>query len=64
MEHINEIFHKLGKAMGLSDDLWSGRSAEVNERVARLMNRTVVNETAHEEYDRISKETKTQAGVR
>ena len=64
MEHVNDIFHKIGKVFGLTDDPWGGRTAEINIRLARLMNREVENESPAEEYERIKREAKSKTGVR
>jgi hypothetical protein len=66
-EQMDEMIRELKKAFREitgGGDIWGGRSAEINGRVARLMNREVAKESPKEEYARILKEAKVEARVR
>jgi hypothetical protein len=64
---MDEIIRELGKAIREltgGGDIWGGRSAEINGRVAKLMNREVVDESPKDEYARILREARIEARVR
>jgi hypothetical protein len=64
---MDEILRELKKALKEitgGGDIWGGRSAEINGRVAKLMNREIINESPKEEYARILREAKIEARVR
>jgi len=45
-------------------EVWGGRSAEINGRVARLMGKEVILETPKQEYERIAREAKIEGRIR
>ncbi len=52
MEELKKILETVKPYLGIEGEVFSGRSAEVNERVARLMGQTVENESPKEYYER------------
>jgi hypothetical protein len=64
---MDEIIRELKKAIREltgGGDIWGGRSAEINGRVAKLMGHDVVDESPKDEYARILREAKIEARVR
>jgi hypothetical protein len=61
---FKEITDGIKKAAGLDLPYTSGRSAEVNLRVARLMGQTIESETPQQEYARISRDAKVESRTR
>jgi hypothetical protein len=61
---IKTLKDTIRKATGRDLGIVSGRSAEINLRVARLMGRAVLCETSQEEYDRIAREAKVESRIR
>ncbi len=64
---MDEIIRELKKALRQitgGGNVWGGRSAEINGRVARLMNRDIVDESPKDEYARILREARIEARVR
>jgi len=64
MEEIIRELKKALKEITGGGNVWGGRSAEINGRVARLMNREVVDESPKDEYARILREARIEARVR
>ena len=64
MEEIIRELKKALKEITGGGNVWGGRSAEINGRVARLMNRDIVDESPKDEYARILREARIEARVR
>ena len=64
---MEEIIRELKKALEEitgGGNVWGGRSAEINGRVAKLMNRDIVDESPKDEYARILREARIETRVR
>lgn len=51
---MRELLSELKQLLGIGCDIWGGRTAEVNGRVARLMGQEVKDESPCEEYARLA----------
>ena len=66
-KQMDEIIRELKKALRQitgGGDVWGGRSAEINARVARLMGRELEQESPKEEYARMARDARIEARVR
>lgn len=60
MEELKKILETVKPYFGIEGEVFSGRSAEINERVGRLMGREVETETPKEYYERCAALAKPQ----
>lgn len=52
---MDEMLYEIRRMLGIGFEVWGGRSAEINGRVARLMGQEIKDEAPCEEYARLAK---------
>lgn len=55
MNDLNSFIARIKNNLGIDTPIYGGRSAEVLDRIAKLMNREVFTESPCEEYARLAK---------